>query len=151
MTTPHPSHGTAMLLVRCEPQPDMGPVGCPRCPKCMNGFDNGTPADKPHARRCAKCKTVFYPFGQPHTAGDLIQVGDQQAHVIEVLPPVRVSALSMADALKMGFEPPESPDAYSDCPLIYQAGYLARCVEAWWTEDGGSLTDWVWRVRVEKI
>ncbi len=37
----------------------VGPTMEPRCPHCLNSFQNGTPHGSPNLRCCATCKTIF--------------------------------------------------------------------------------------------
>ncbi len=37
----------------------LGPTGEPKCPRCGNSFQNGTPSGAPYHRRCATCKHVW--------------------------------------------------------------------------------------------
>ena len=77
MTLPHlAAHGTAILLV---PVTDETMLECLEA-RCGHEYDS-------------ECRTLWS-HHQPHATGDVIVIGDQQATVVEVLPPVRVDQLT---------------------------------------------------------
>jgi uncharacterized protein (TIGR02996 family) len=64
-------HALGRPCERCEGTgwPSRGPSNEPRCPKCLNSFQNAIPEGSPNCRRCATCKIVFEPTKCPDCHG----------------------------------------------------------------------------------
>jgi|GEM_PF-3188986 len=157
-------HGHAMLLVPCD-MPDEKFAG-PTWYHPMCEAPDGELFPAPRAYGIYGCG---WDRIAPHAPGDVIQAGDQQARVVEVLPPVQFKTLDGTSAVLAGFLPD------NDCPQRWECesehGYglgsfeddlsnaaggkpwqechcALAAMDEWWTANGGQPTTWVWRERV---
>ena len=132
--------GTAMLLVKCDEPPtdDFIDPGW----FWATGWDD---------KQTYGIWAGGWETPAPHAPGDVIQIGDQQATVTEILPPVRVEDLTAEEIEASGIDVarllPRVLSATGSGSVEDFLDYMARIALR---EDRPELTatTWVWREKV---